>query len=89
MSGLLIEAHDWPEDIRPYVRDVEMHLLKRAILHCTSRKDRRARRSLPGHASDTARGWPSLFAGHRRRYPWRLGNPFLANGGGRRSFHGV
>ena len=36
MSGLLIEAHDWPEDIRPYVRDVEMHLLKRAILHYPS-----------------------------------------------------
>ena len=36
MSGLLIEASDWPEDIRPYVRDVEMHLLKRAILHYPS-----------------------------------------------------
>ena len=36
MSGLLIEASDWPEDIRPYVRDVEMRLLKRAILHYPS-----------------------------------------------------
>ena len=36
MSGLLIEAHDWPEDVRPLVRDVEMRLLKRAILHYPS-----------------------------------------------------
>ena len=36
MSGLLIEASDWPEDIRPLVRDVEMRLLKRAILHYPS-----------------------------------------------------
>ncbi len=36
MSGLLIEAHDWPEDVRPFVRDVEMRLLKRAILYYPS-----------------------------------------------------
>jgi len=29
MSGLLIEAHDWPEDIRLFVRDVEMRLMQR------------------------------------------------------------
>ncbi len=36
MTGLMIEANDWPEDIRPFVRDVEMRLLKRAILYYPS-----------------------------------------------------
>ena len=36
MTGLMIEAHDWPEDVRPFVRDVEMRLLKRAILYYPS-----------------------------------------------------
>ena len=36
MTGLMIKAHDWPDDIRPFVRDVEMRLLKRAILYYPS-----------------------------------------------------
>ena len=36
MSGLLIEAHDWPEDVRPFVRDVEMRLMHRRVRYYPS-----------------------------------------------------
>ena len=36
MSGLLIEAHDWPEDVRPFVRDVEMRLMQRRVKYYPS-----------------------------------------------------
>ena len=36
MSGLLIEAHDWPEDVRPFVRDVEMRLMQRRVRYYPS-----------------------------------------------------
>ena len=36
MNGLLIEAHDWPEDIRLFVRDVEMRLMQRRVRYYPS-----------------------------------------------------
>ena len=36
MSVLLTEAHDWPEDVRPFVRDVEMRLMHRRVRYYPS-----------------------------------------------------